>query len=289
MVPRLGPGQFIKGVLGKYRVEVVEVWRDVLFMICGLRVLLESFRQSLGNRSGPAYVFHLGEESSCPDSVTFFKRFIWEVGLWVRRLLGCRLGLVLLVGIFYEGWEGASPAGVYPFRGLGLVLLVGIFYEGWEGAGPAGVYPFRVLPLCVLFHLVVGLTADTAAREASGHFEGSGAEVDLRIVLVQPGEPEYHTLLAEAGDHEQNSFGMSVIGHDHVDDFADAPSLIKHSVHVVNWDRLGQLANWKFRSGDEVLVNEISGGTGINHGFHGCLFHSVCRLEMDREHNAFRT
>ena len=62
----------------------------------------------------------------------------------------------------------------------------------------------------------------------------SGAEVNLRIVLVQPGEPEYHTLLAKAGDREQNVFGVSVIGHDHVDDFADAPGLVKCSVHIVN-------------------------------------------------------
>jgi len=160
----------------------------------------------------------------------------------------------------------------------GFILLVSIFYEGWEGAGPAGIYPFSILPLCVPFHLAVGLTADTAAWEASGHFDGSGAEVDLRIVLVQPGEPEYHALLAKAGDHEQNAFGVSVVGHDHVDDFADAPGLIKHSIHVVNWDRLGQLAGQKFHSGDEVLVDEVSGGAGIDHGLRGCFFHGVCRF-----------
>jgi len=228
-------------------VEVAEVRQDVLFLIHGLGVLLESFHQPLGNHSSHTDVFHLGEESSCPDLVTFFKRFIRKVGFQVRRLLGCWLGFV----------------------------LVGIFYEGWEGVSLAGVYPFSVLPLCVPFRLAVGLTADTAAREASGHFDGSGAEVDLRIVLVQPGEPEYHALLAEAGDREQNTFGMSVVGHDHVDDFADAPGLIKCSVHIVNRDRLGQLAGQKFCSGDKVLVSEISGGTGINHGFRGCFFHSV--------------
>jgi len=67
-------------------------------------------------------------------------------------------------------------------------------------------------------------------QEASGHFDGSGAEVNLRIVLVQPGEAEYHALLAEAGDCEQNTLGMSVTGHNHVDDFADASGLIKRSV-----------------------------------------------------------
>ena len=57
-----------------------------------------------------------------------------------------------------------------------------------------------------------------------------------------------------------------------------APGLIKCSIHVVNRDRLGQLVGRKFRLGDEVLVNEISGGTGIDHGFRGCFFHSVRHL-----------
>jgi len=158
---------------------------------------------------------------------------------------------------------------------LGFVFFISIFYEGWEGASSTGVYSFSVLPLCIPFRFSVGLTADTAAREASGHFDGSGTEVDLRIVLVQPGEAEYHALLAEAGDCEQNTLGMSVVGHNHVDDFADASGLIKCSVHIVNRDRLGQLAGQKFCSGDEVLVNEIFGGTSIDHGFRGRFFHSV--------------
>ena len=81
--------------------------------------------------------------------------------------------------------------------------------------------------------------ADTAAREASGHFYRSGAEVDLRIVLVQPGEPKYHALFTEAGDRKQNAFRMSFVGHDYVDNFVDTSGLVKRSVHVVNRDRLG--------------------------------------------------
>ena len=115
--------------------EVAEVRRDVLFMIRRLGVLSESFRQPLGNRSGHADVFCLGEESGCPDSVAFFERFIREVGFRLRRRLG-------------------------------FIFLISIFYEGWEGAGPAGVYPFSILPLCVPFRLAVGLTADTAARKS---------------------------------------------------------------------------------------------------------------------------
>jgi len=218
-------------------VEVAEAQWDVLFMIRGLGVLSESFRQPLGNRSGRADVFRLGEESGCPDSVSFRVR--------------SRLGFIFFISIFYEGWEGASLA---------------------------GVYPFSIPPLCVPFCLAVGLTVNTAARKASGHFDGSGAEVNLWIVLVQPGEPEYHALLAKVGDRKQNAFGVSVVGHDHVDDFADAPGLVKRSVHVVNWDRLGQLAGRKFRSGDEVLVDEVSGGASIDHGLRGCFFHGVCRF-----------
>ena len=107
---------------------------------------------------------------------------------------------------------------------------------------------------------------------------GSGAEVDLRVVLVQPGESEYHALFTEAGDCKQNALGVSFIGHDHVDDFADASGLVKRSVHVVNRDRLGQFAGRKFFSGDEVLVDEVSGSAGIDHGLCGCFFHSVCHL-----------
>jgi len=172
-------------------------------MIRRLRVLSESLREPLGNRSGHADVFCLGEESGCPDLVPFFKWFIREVSFRVGRLIRCQLGFIFLIGIFYEGWEGVSPA---------------------------GVYPFGVLPLCVPFRFSVGLTADAAAWEASGHFDGSGTEVDLQIVLVQPGEPKYHALLAEAGDREQNTFRMSVVGHDHVDDFVDAPGPASLSV-----------------------------------------------------------
>jgi len=80
---------------------------------------------------------------------------------------------------------------------------------------------------------------------------------------------------------------MLVVGHDHIDSFTDTPSLMKCSIHIVNQNWLGQLVGQKFRSGDKVLVNKISGSTSINHGFRGCFFHCVCCLQMDQEHNAF--
>ena len=110
----------------------------------GLGILSEAFRELLRDRSGCTNVFRLGKESGCPDSVTLLKWFIREVGFRVGKLLGCQLSFQ-----------------------LSFVFLVSILYEGWEGASPAGVYPFGVLPSCVPFRLAVGLTADTAAREAS--------------------------------------------------------------------------------------------------------------------------
>ena len=149
---------------------------------------------------------------------------------------------------------------------LSFVFLVSIFYKGWEGASLTGIYLFSVLPLGVLFSPAVSLAA-YAAQEAPGYFDSLGTEINLQVVLVQPGEPEYHALLAKTGDHKQNMFRMLVIGHDHVDNFVDAPSLIKGSIHIVNQDQLGQLAGQKFCLGDEVLVNEVSSSTGINYGF----------------------
>jgi len=81
MIPWFGFGQFVKGVLGKYRVEVTEVWQDVLFMVHGLGVQSEALCKLLGNCGGCADMLCLGEESSCPDSVAFFKWFILEVSL----------------------------------------------------------------------------------------------------------------------------------------------------------------------------------------------------------------
>jgi len=58
----------------------------------------------------------LGEESGHPDLVALFEWLIWEVGFRVGRWLGHQFSFVLLVSIFYEGWEGTSPAGIYLFN-----------------------------------------------------------------------------------------------------------------------------------------------------------------------------
>ena len=72
MVPRLGPGQFVKGVLGEDGVKVAEVFWDVLIMVCQLGVLSEAFHKSLRDYSGCSNMLCLGKEPCCPNSVAFF-------------------------------------------------------------------------------------------------------------------------------------------------------------------------------------------------------------------------
>ena len=191
--------------------EAVEVQWNMVFVVHGLGVLSETFRKPLGNRSSCVDVFRLGEKSGCPDLVAFFKQFIWEVSFWVRRQLGISSALSSLSASSTKAGKGSL----------------------------AGIYLFSVLPLGVLFRPAVSLAAYAAVREAPGYFDSLGTEINLQVVLGQPGEPEYHALLAKTGDHKQNMFRMLVIGHDHVDNFVDAPSLIKGSIHIVNWNQLG--------------------------------------------------
>jgi len=185
----------------------------------------------------------LVEESSHPDLVAFFKWFIWKVNFQVGRQFRCQFRFIFLTGI-------------------------SIFYKGWERTSLAGIYLFNVFPLDVSFHLVVGL-AVYAVWEASGHFDGLGTEVNLQIMLIQPGEPKYHALLSEVGDCMQDVFRMLVVGHDHVNNFMDASGLIMGSIHIVNWNWLKHLAGWEFGLGNKVLVNDISDSTSVNHGFYG--------------------
>ena len=106
----------------------------------GLGILSEALRKPLRDCSGCTNVFRLGEESGCPDLVAFLKRFIREVGFQVGKLLRCRLGFVFLVGIFYEGWEGASPAGVYLFGVLPSCVPVITMLPGSKQKGLASGY-----------------------------------------------------------------------------------------------------------------------------------------------------
>ncbi len=105
-------------------------------------------------------------------------------------------------------------------------------------------------------------------------------EVNIWIVLVQPGESKYHALLTKPGDCEQDMFRVLVIGHDYIDDFVNASGFIEGSIHIVDWNQLGQLAGQKLGLGDEILVYKIPSSTSVNH--------SVCCLQVDREQNALQ-
>ena len=196
MIPWLGSRQFVKRVLRKHGVEVTKVWWDVLFVIRRLGVLSEALYELLGNCS------------SCVNMLCLGKSPVTQI--WLP---------------FSSSWKISSPDWEIVQCQFGFIFLIGIFYESWEGVSPAGTYSFNVFPLGIPLHFAVGLAAYAAAQKASGHFDGPGAEVDFWIMLVQPGEPEYHALLAEVGDCKQDAFRMSVVGHDHVNNFMDASSL----------------------------------------------------------------
>ena len=127
--------------------------------------------------------------------------------------------------------------------------------------------------------------AYTAAWKAPSHLDSSGVKVNFWVMLVQPGDPEYDALLAEAGDCEQDTFKVSIVGHDYVNDLVNTSSLIESPVHIVNQDWLGQLAGRKFGLGDEILVNEVSGGSSINHGLGRQLLHGIHSFQVERKHD----
>ena len=117
-------------------------------------------------------------------------------------------------------------------------------------------------------------------------FDSSSVEVNLQIVLVEPGHPKDHALFPKLGDRKQDAFRVAVICHDHVNNFVDASSFVQHSINIVNGDWLGQLSHWKFGLVDKFLINKVSSCTSIIHGFSGSFFHGVCHLKVDWDHNA---
>jgi len=113
----------------------------------------------------------------------------------------------------------------------------------------------------------------------------TSTEVNLRVVLVEPGHPKNYALLPKSCDRKQDVFRVAVVGHDHVNYFVDASSFIQRSIYVVNRDRLGQLSRWQFGLVDKILIDEVSSHASVNHHFSGSLFHGVCCLKVDRDHD----
>ena len=79
---------------------------------------------------------------------------------------------------------------------------------------------------------------------------------------------------------------MPFVGHDHIDNSVCASSLVWGSIYIIDWDRLQQFVGRELSAFYEVLVNEISSGSGVYHGFDQCFFHHVGGFEMCRDHEA---
>ena len=254
MVPGFGSGQFIERVLGENGVEVAKVFWNMFLVVRRLGILSETFCESLRDCSGCSDMLCLGEKSRSPDAIAFLKRFVRIVRLHIGRAFRVR-------GTFQV-----------------ILFFVGVFHKGWEGTHSAGVYTCSVFLFRTPLRLAVGLAANAAARKASGHLDTSGAEVNLQVVLIQPGKAKYHALLAKSSDSEQDAFRVLVVGHDHIDDFMNASSLVRGSIYIVDRDWLGQFVDREFSMGDEVLVDKVSGGASVDHCFCGGLFYGVCRF-----------
>jgi len=226
-------------------VELAEVqW--YAFVISRLRVLSEALHKTLRDHGGHADLFCLREKARRPNAIAFFKRFIREVAarraicLCVRRQLWVRIGLV--------------------------IFIVSIFYERREWACVTSVYLLRKLLLCLVFVSALGLTSNAALWEAPCHLDSSSVEVNLQVVLVEPGYPKDHALLPKPCDRKQDAFGVAVVCHDHVNNFADASSFVQRSIYIVNRDWLGQLSCWQLGSVGGILIDKVSGCASIDHG-----------------------
>ena len=91
--------------------------------------------------------------------------------------------------------------------------------------------------------------------KASDHFDDTSAEIDLQIMLVQPGEPKYHALLTKPDDCKQDAFEVPVVGHNYINNFMDTSGFIKGSVYIVDWDWLRQFLGQQFGLDEKILVN----------------------------------
>ncbi len=233
--------------------EIAEVRQDVLTTIRWLGVLPEAFRQMLGDCGGRSDVFRLREESGSPDLVTFFQWFIGECfGIKIGRL--------------QRFWGGF------------ILLVIGILYEGREWSSSTGIYLPNIFLLLILFFLPLSLATSAAAWEASGHFDSSSTEVYLRIMLVEPGKAEDHTLLPKAGNRQQNAFGMSMVHHEDINNFVYASSLVGCPVYIVDWNRRRELAGWESSCGNKISVDKISSCASVHHSFCRGFLHGVSCL-----------
>jgi len=191
-------------------------------------------------------LFCLREEARRPNAITFFKRFVRGVAVGRAIRLCVRQRLWVHIGF--------------------VIFVVSIFYECREWACATSVYLLRKLLLCLVFVSALSPTSNAALWEAPCHLDSSSAEVNLRVVLVEPGHPKDHALLPKPCDCKQDVFGVAIVRHDYVNDFVDASSFIQRSIYIVNGDWLGQLSRRQLGLVDEILIDKVSSCASIDHG-----------------------
>ena len=113
----------------------------MLLIVRWLGVPFESFREALGDGGGRADVLWFGQQSGCPDAVSVFQLFIWEL-------------IVLVVGL-KVGFTGSESGSV--------VILFYVLREGWERSSTAGVDPSDILLFRNAFLLKLSPTAGAAS------------------------------------------------------------------------------------------------------------------------------
>ena len=69
-----------------------------------------------------------------------------------------------------------------------------------------GINTVDIFLLGLPFLSNLSLTANTALGQAPGHLHNSSLEVDLWVVLLEPGKTQDHTLFTQVGDCKEDAF-----------------------------------------------------------------------------------
>jgi len=122
--------------------------------------------------------------------------------------------------------------------------------------------------------------ASFTSRRAPVHLYFSGLPIDLRVVVLEPGIPEDHVLLFEAGDSEERPFGVDFVTEDYVYNFGDLACLVRGTVHVVHWyGARDALSVNTFRS-DEVSIYEVAYSSRVQKRFDRVHLAGVCGADF---------
>jgi len=90
------------------------------------------------------------------------------------------------------------------------------------------------------------------------HLYFSSLPVDLRVVVLEPGVTEDHTLPSEAGDSEEYPFRVGFVMEDYVHHFRDLTSLVGGAVHIVHWYGVRDAPGANTFCTDKVFIYEVA-------------------------------